>query len=91
MVVGHNFLNPIDISFHSQASLMGPSQLSSLSMQTSQNCPHLVPRRDILSLLGVQTFQLNCEMEMGLEEGGLLVGSQSYVHMDYGFSLSLKL
>ena len=34
-------------------------------------------------MLSVQTFQWNYEMEMGLEEGGLLVGSQLYVHINY--------
>ena len=77
---GPNFLNLIHISFHSQAFQMGPNQLFFLSMQISQNYPHLVPRRDTLLLLGVQTFQLSCEMEMVLEGDVLLVGSQLYVH-----------
>ena len=58
-------------------------------MQTSQNCPRLALRRDILSSLGVQTFQWSYEMEMALEEGGLLVGSQLYVCIDCRFSLTL--
>ena len=66
---------------------MEPSQLSFSFMQTSQKCPHFVPRRDTLSLLGVQTFQLNCGMEMALEEGGLLVGCPLYACIDYKFGL----
>ena len=77
--IGPDSLNSIDILIHSQASQMMPNQLPFLSMQTSPNCPHLAPRRDILSLLGVQIFQWSCGMEMVLEEGGLLVGSQLYV------------
>lgn len=88
--VGPKFLNLVDISIHSQASQMEPSQLSFSSMQTSQNCLHLVPRRDILSLLGVQTFQFKCGMEMALEEGELLVGSQLYACIDDKFGLGLN-
>ena len=88
--VGSKFLKPADISIHSQASQMEPNQLCFSFMQTSQNCPPLAPRRDTLSLLGVQTFQLNCGMEMALEEGVLLVGSQLYACTDYNFSLGLN-
>jgi hypothetical protein len=71
----------------SQIFHLGQNHLCSVYMQTNQNCHHLAPKRAILWLFDVQTFQSVCEMEMAWEVDVLLGGFQLYVSMLIAYTL----